>query len=263
MFEIPTRKNPRQWSSAVRRCESLLDSHADGGVSSFVMDQLSWLWQNIIAQRIDWILGLVAAALFGVAQNYWPKVVRPVLYATVGGGVVFVVVWLSFVSDRHLQALDALKNDEPTRSYFTQTQAVIQGVGQSSRALTVSVQNSDIPARDVVSQLLVLEESLDPTIEPLHTKRIQNANDIGPKATLSQHWFVNVQPNARPAFVVFQIRYTDVLRNEKYSQAFFLKFLGSSEAGTYLEQLFNASSSEKTRMEHYMSERGIPSLSGD
>ena len=223
------------------------------------MDQLEWLWQDMVS----WIITLVVAAMLGVARKYRPSVAAPVLYAIIGGGVIFVCLWLPARLDRHLEALEVLTNGRPTRPYFTQTQAAIQDVLQSTKALTVSVQNNDIPAQNVVSQLLVLEESLDPTIEPIHTKRIENANIVGPSGTLSQYWFVDVKRNARPAYILFQIRYADALSNETYSQALFLKFLGSSQAGTFIQQLVNASSDEKTRIERYLMERGIPSLLSD
>ena len=151
---------------------------------------------------------------------------------------------------------------QPSRPYFTQTQAAIQDVSQGIRVLTVSVQNNDRSAQDVVSQLLALDESLDPTIGPLHTQRLESANPIGRGAIFSQHSFVDIKQNTRPAFVVFEMRYTDTLTNETYSQALFLKFRGS-QGGMFIQQLFDAGANEKSRIEAYLMARGIPRLLGD
>ncbi len=145
------------------------------------------------------------------------------------------------------------------RPYFTQTQAKIETL-LDGNALIVSVENNDVEAKDVVTQLLVFPESLDPTIEPLHMERIEAANPAGPHSPLSQFWMVKIKPDMRPAFVVFQIRYIGALNDKTYLQSFFLEFSGVPQDGIYIEQLLNATKDEKTRIESYMKERGIPSL---
>ena len=125
----------------------------------------------------------------------------------------------------------------------------------------MSVQNNDIPAENVVSHLLILDYSLDSRTAPLYTKREESANPVGRSAILSQHGGpIAIPPNARPAFVVFQVRYTNALSGEMHSQILFLKFLGTSQDGTFIQELFNASSDEKIKIRRYMEKRGILAL---
>ena len=186
--------------------------------------------------------------MLGIAARWaWTQGKNVVLYGVLWlmTAVFLVVMFTAFRPSMPIEVI--VDGNQPSRPYFTQTQAAIQDVSQGIRTLTVSVQNNGNPARDVVSQLLALGESLDPTIEPLHTNRIESANDVGPGGTLSQHWFVDIKQNARPAFIVFEIRYTDAIEDETHSQVLFLKFLGSSQDGSFIQQLFTASSDEKVR----------------
>ena len=209
----------------------------------------------LAASSVLWILGIIAKWAWNRGRTV---IVYGVLWlmSVVLIGVMFAVLRpttpISVIAD----------SGQPSRPYFIQIQAEIQEVSQGFHALTVSVQNNGSPAHNVVSQLLALDESLDPTIEPLHTRRLESANAVGPGTTFSQHWFVDIGQNTRPAFIVFEIRYADALTNEAYSQALFLKFLGS-QSGTFIQQLFNASSDEKGRMEAYLGVRGIPRLLGN
>ena len=103
--------------------------------------------------------------------------------------------------------------------------------------------------------------SVKSNAEPLHSSRVEIANPIGFGGTHNHHWGpVNVPPNARPAFVVLQVQYSHALSNALYSQSLFLKFRGTSQDGTYIEQLFNATSDEKTKIMRYMEKRGISAL---
>ena len=151
-----------------------------------------------------------------------------------------------------------------TRPYFTKSHSAIGNISTDDRAkvfiLTVSVQNNNRPAKNVISQLMLLDERLDPTIEPLRTRRVENANDIGRFQILSQHTPVTVRATTRAAFVVFEIGYTDALTNETYSQLWFMKFQGASRDGTFIQQLFEASYDERTRIESYIEQRNIPTL---
>ena len=221
-----------------------------------------WSWQIFWEEfSLPVLVASVIISVLGMALKWAWTHGRKVISWSVLWLMVVTFLGLIFMMLQPSRSVGVVLDSGIRRPYFTQTQAAIQDVSPGIRALMVSVQNNDSPAEDVVSQLLVLEESLDPTIEPLNTKRVENANPIGPGGTLSQYWFVDVKKNARPAFVVFEIRYTDALRNETHSQALFLKFLGSSQDGIFIQQLSNATSDEKTRMESYLMERGIPTLS--
>lgn len=220
----------------------------------------TWLVEAIMAHWAMLALGTGVTVGLGVLKLYWPSVTDVLLYAIVGGVVTCICMLLLNQTRWQTEIWEKFANERPTRSYFTQVKAEIQNVSQSILILTVSVQNNDVPAKDVVSQILVIEESLDPTGEPLLKRRLEEANPVGPRGVFSHYWPVKVGRNARPAFVMFQIRYTDALSDKTYSQDLFLKFLGASQDGTFIQQLFNANSDEKTRMERYVRERGIPTL---
>ena len=227
------------------------------------MDQIfTELWPEIVGGLIVVLFCAVGSAILRALKNKdrWRSQIDLLLYAIVGGVVAFICMSLFVQIRLQREISEKLASERPTRPYFTQTQTAIQNVSPGIRILPVSVQNNDVPAKDVVSQLLVLEESLDPTREPLHTKREEPANAVGPRGIFSHYWSAQIRQLIRPTFIVFQIRYTDALSNETYSQTLFLKFLGAAQDGTFFQQLFNASSDEKTRMERYMRERGIPML---
>ena len=232
--------------------------------------------------------------MLAAAKKWGENWATPLLYGVVGGGVIFVCLLLVSLSNRHMEtleriggeqvaalertgdkqakALEALSDERrailneliranPTRPYFTQTLAKIHKVSEKTRYLTVSVQNNSVPAENVVSHLLVLREDIETNTTPLHSSRVEVANPIGPGGTHSHHWGpVIVPPNARPAFVVLQVQYTHALTSEVYSQPLFLKFGGTTQGGTYIEQLFSATSDEMAKMMRYMEKRGIAAL---
>ena len=164
------------------------------------------------------------------------------------------------LADQQELLLNQLAEANPTRPYFTQSLSKVYN-SLDKTFLTVSVQNNNVPAKDVVSHLLILEESLAENSGPLHSNREESANPIGPGGTHSHHWGpVTVPPNARPAFVVFQIQYTNALNGEEFSQALFLMFRGSSQDGIFIVQLFAATGDQKEKIERYMEKRGISTL---
>ena len=207
----------------------------------------------------------------------------PLLYGVVGGGVIFICLSLVSLSNQLMEKLERIGSEQteafekladqqelllsqladanPIRPYFAQSLAKIYKSSLGKIFLTVSVQNNKVPAEGVVSHLLVLKEALDANSGPLHSNREESANPIGPGGTHSHHWGpVNVPPNARPAFIVFQVRYTNALSGEMHSQILFLKFLGTSQDGIFIQELFNASSDEEIKIRRYMVKRGILAL---
>ena len=221
------------------------------------METFAWLFQEIIAHWVIWVLASTGAAMLGVVRKYWPSVAGPVLYGMAGGGIILICLWLPAQSARQLEVFT---NGRPARPYFTHSRASIYAASRTRTVLTVSVQNNERPASQVTSQILLLDELLDPTIEPIFRNRTENANDVGRFAVLNRHIPVNVEPNTRIAYVLFEIQYKDAITNAIYSQAWFLKFGGSSQDGTFMRELFEASSAEKTRIEGYVANRGIPRL---
>ena len=229
------------------------------------------------------VITFAGSTMLGVVRRHWSFITTPLLYGTVGVGVVIFLFLLEYQSDQQIEALEqtgreqvealerltseqgtilnVLAEANPTRPYFTQSLAKIYKLSSDKTFLTVSVQNNNVPAKDVVSHLLVLEASLDEKSGPLHSNREESANPIGPGGTHSHHWGpVNVPQRARPAFVIFLVQYTNALTDKMHSQALFLKFRGASPDGTFIQQLFNATSDEKTEIERYMEKRGLSKL---
>ena len=221
--------------------------------SELVQDIVAYFIAHRVISFLTFIIG--SGVLYGILKKWWDPVASTVFYAIVGGGVIFICMWLVTQSDRQFA------NDRASRPYFSHSQGKIYQLSKVGQVLTVSVQNNDTLAQDVVTQLIVLEESLDPTKGPIHIKEIKNANPVGPSEILYQHWGpIEAKLLGQPAFVVFQIRYTDTLTNETYSQSFFLKFLGTTKDGTFINQLMNANTYEKARMERYINEPRISTL---
>lgn len=217
-------------------------------------------------------------------QSFWNELAPPALAATVVLGILAmiarwawnrhrpVVFWsalwlmmLAFIGFVFV-VLQSNKAMESARPYFTKSQASIyavvtdDGKKTSNTMLTVSVQNNDRPAKNITHQLLILDEQLDPTREPLRAQRTKTANDIGRHQILNRHTPVSVGPNTRSAFVVFEIQYTDASTDESYSQIWFMKFTGSKD-GTFTPTLFESTQDERAKMEAYIRQRGIPMLS--
>ena len=177
------------------------------------------------------------------------------------------VVWLmmlTFILFIFL-VLQSQKPTESVRPYFTKSRTSIYNIAANAKSkvsnwiLTVSVQNNDKPARNVINQLLILDNRLDPTIKPLRTRRTRNANDVGRFQNLSHHEPVAVGANTRSAFVVFEIKYTDASNNESYSQIWFMKFAGS-RGGKFVPTLFESTQNERSKIEAYIRQQNIPML---
>ena len=180
------------------------------------------------------------------------------------------VVWLMMFTVIGSALLIVQPNDknpiDPARPYFIKAQSRINPVSIKEGgsplyfSLVVSVQNNERPATGVVNQLMILSNLLDPTVAPLRSRRIKNANDIGPRQYLNFDTRVSVGRNTKSAFIVFEVRYTDIFTNESYSQTWFMKFLGSTREGAYRPSLSDANYDERTRIENYIKQRNIPML---
>ena len=72
--------------------------------------------------------------------------------------------------------------------YFALEVAKIQTPSPGTHFLTVGVLNdSDIEATDVVTRLLVLKDSLNPTQAPILQELIEEANPVSPGKPVAQH----------------------------------------------------------------------------
>ena len=206
----------------------------------------------LVASVILWVLGMVALRLWRNNRQWF----------TYGVLWLMALVFIGFV----FMALHPKTPQESARPYFTKSESSIyfvtadDGKKTSNMFLTVSVQNNDRPVKSITHQLLLLDERLDPTREPLRAQRVSNANDVGRYGMLNRHTPVNVGMNTRSAYVVFEIMYTDVSTDERYTQIWFMKFTGSKE-GTFTPTLFETTRHESGRIEAYVRQRGIPMLS--
>ena len=193
----------------------------------------------------------------------------PALYAIVGGVMIFFCLWLAGELRQQTKELQKLTNEHQTRQfegdrsprpYFTHIDSVVRKDEQGTGMLMLATVNNDVPVRGVVSQILVLDESLDPTKEPVRTKRVEGANPVGPHGMLTHYVPVPVEPDTPHLFIAFHMRYIDALSNKPYSQAFFLEWTGVRPDGNFIPHPFGTSKQKKTRIEQYIKDRRIPML---
>ena len=170
---------------------------------------LAWLAQAVLEHWIILLLGvggvpmLRALKELKVFKERWPLVSDMLLYALLGLGfsIIFILLLaltdqqkevsdgLTEVTDRQAETsaqqtralerqtgvLEKLTKKKPARPYFTHTKSEIQKPSVSRRTLVLSLRNHGAPANDIVTQLLLLDNSLDPTRKPLHSERVDSA----------------------------------------------------------------------------------------
>ena len=253
-------------------------------------------WLYLVLLPVGAVMLGVAKIVANKYKKCWPLVANLMMYAVVGAVVAFILIlllgltgqqvdqmdrilaqtdqqseMLEKLTNEQTEALDKLTNaqvailenlasDKFSRPYFTLVQAKAQENSASKFVLILSVKNNDIPAENVASQLLIFDEFLDPTIEPVVTNRIEDANAKGPGSILIRESTIRFNRNKIPRFGVFQIRYKDALRDGTYSQEFYLKFSETSQDGKIKWKISSAKSDEKTKMMKYISARNIPML---
>ena len=220
-----------------------------------------WSWESFLAEFSLPVLvaSILMAGLGMVAQWSWRRHRQIIFW-----GVVWLMTFLAI--GLVLAALQSQGPTESTRPYFTKVQSKIYQVTTTSggkhplTVLTVGVQNNEVPARNVVSQLMIFDRRLDPTSPPLRTQRFASANDIGRFQNHAQHTPVSVGRNTKAAIVVFEVKYDDTLSGQAYSQIWFMKFGGSTRVGNFVPDLFDADQHERTKIESYIRQQGIPML---
>lgn len=227
------------------------------------MDFLLVVWEKLVVHWANLGISMGGGVLLGWARKRWGSVVAPALYAIGGGGVVFACLTLLSQSNQQAEEVQ-IDRSGPPRPYFTYIGSM---VGKDERkdspdagVLLVSLVNNDIPVKDVVSQILVLKEPLDPTRGPVHTRRVEQANPIGPHGSLNHRAPVPIAPNTPELFVAFQLQYTDIFSDTSHSQDLFLVFTGVEPDGSFVPQLFNISTQQKESIEQYMVDSRIPRL---
>ena len=151
------------------------------------------------------VLSGLMSGLVMIAVWAW-KHSRQILFGIVLWATVFILLAFS------LSVLKLNRPIESPRPYFTQSQASVSPNSRDNDArspfttLIVSVQNNERPAKNFISQLLLFDEQLDPTIEPLGSGRVKNANDIGRSQRINHRIAGNFRLRTRSAFIVFEIR---------------------------------------------------------
>ena len=220
-----------------------------------------WNWESFLAEFTLPVLGASTILWgFGMLARWAWKRHRQVLFWSVAWLMTFTAISLVFL---------ALQPQRPSaRPYFTRVQSKIYPVSTTGgkkhplTILTVSVQNNDVPAKNITSQLTILDKRLDPKNPPLRAQRFTSANDIGRFQNYAQHTPVNVRRNTKAAFVVFQIKYEDV-PGQTYSQVWFMKFGGSTRVGNFFPDLFDVDQREKDKIDAYIKHISNPMLKAE
>ena len=155
---------------------------------------------------------------------------------------------------------------DSARPYFTKSKSKILSFsndairGTLEMTIVASVKNNDRPASNYISQIMILDTRLDPTVAPLKTGRIRNANDVGRFQTLNHRARVKVDGIVQSSYIVHEIKYSDALSGEIYPQIWFMKMVWSLRGGKLSSSLFEARYDERTKMEEYIEQRKIPTL---
>lgn len=241
------------------------------------MDKAFWVefGQELLSSIIHDYSAFTLAFSTGVGFMIWlaAKSKTSFLWAIAGGVITFFLVSLIGQLNQQNANLDKLANVQikileeftnankiPARPYLTLTKAKIHKDSYGKFYLKMSVKNNSVLVDNVISRLLVLDTSLNQTKGPQHRKTFGSANALGPGEGFDRQLDVNVTQSMRPAFVVFQLKYTDSSKKESYTQDFFFEFFGVHPDGTFKMNLSDAGLSRKARIKRYMKEYGVPEL---
>ena len=170
------------------------------------MEFLEWLFMEWFGQLLLWILFAGGAIVIkklkpyqATVSEYFPTFIKATLFA------IFIIVAFNVLHKLN-ETLDATASKESTRPYFSQVDAAIQSISKESHFLLIGLKSNDRTAENVVKQILLIEESLDPTIEPLLTERKELAGPIGPNSefNLSVPFEIRKQNGTKLLFIVIQ-----------------------------------------------------------
>ena len=141
------------------------------------------------------------------------------------------------------------------RPYFYPTYTLPEDVRPD--AMTLTVKNNDVPVKNLLSQIVVIDPRIDATHAPLASDRFFSANDIAPGALSNMYVYLDVPPSL--AFVAVDLHYMDAFTYQYYRQMFFLKYLGSPD-GKARPRFVSVSLEQRAQMEQYLRDRQIPPL---
>ena len=209
--------------------------------------------------------------MWALGKNLRSEASAPWRWAIVGGGVIYLSLSLIDQLKQQSETLESvitvqtaelkkLATQITSRTYLTLTRAKIESNNRGAHTLILSIKNNSTLVEDVVSRLLVLEGSLNQTKGPIHTKRFESANPVGPGGAFDRQLAITVTKSTPPLFVVFQIRFTNPSSKNTHSQDFFLEFPGVRPDGMFKSNLNDAGLNGKARIEQYMKEQNIPPL---
>lgn len=222
------------------------------------MEFFEWLFMEGIGQAVFWVIFAGGAIVIKKLKLRWPTV--PEYFPVVVKATLLAIVIIVAFNQLH-KFNETIKGD--SRPYFSRTEVNIQNISETSAILSIGMRNNERAAEHIIKQVLIIEESLDPTIEPLQTERIEFADSIGPDSIFNIFipFKIREQDGARFAFIVLQIRYIDAISKETYTQSMFMKFsILRTEDNSYIPRLELATKNDKSRIESYIKNRNIPML---
>ena len=158
------------------------------------------------------------------------------------------------------QIPEKLADDRPVKPYLTLMGAEVRGDDQGEEEFSVSLQNnSDIPAEEVISQLILIPDFLNLAVPPIIGDKM-TTNSMGPHGPQLRQWMgVQLKPGTNPAFIMFQIKYSSPLSNKLYSGRFYHKFLGwPAEDESFERKLVGTNMDEDDWIEEYIKKHEIP-----
>lgn len=216
---------------------------------------LKWIGTALLQYWFIVALGMAWTTLVGFLQAFaWPSALMQFgLLVSMGSIVSFLGAVVVALVKRQITS-------QPTRPYFTNHRSYIRHLREDQWELRVQVENNEIPVNDVASQLVMLNQSLSPTIPPIAVHIFENANPLGSRSIYFQNWWSSSGDFMLLGFVLFQMRYVSAAGESKhvYTQEFFFKIQHLSTDGTVMTELHSASMDEKSRIEKYMKLHEIP-----
>ena len=199
-----------------------------------------------------------------IAVSVWKRLPKAVFWV-----VLAIFAWLVFFTALQF-ALSILQVNKPissARPYFKKVKSRLSPTLTKDRTkalyteLQISIRNNDRPARNFISQLVVLDGQLNPNSGPLMRRRLEFVNDIGEHQFLNRKTRVAFHLKNRKTFVMYEIRYVDVFTDKVYPQIWFVKFTGLLPDRRSVVELVGISKDEKTKIEAYIRDREVPMLS--
>ena len=220
-----------------------------------------WEWWAIALSLAP---ALAFPTLFEMRSNIAAWCNRNKIISAVGVAalIVSVLVIVKLFDANVLQVPEQFAYSRVARPYLTLVNAEVFKNDKSTEEFSVSMQNnSDLPAEDVVGQLVLIPDSSDMDVPPIIGEKLTTSS-MGPRGPQRRLWMdVYLQPNTRPAFIVFQMKYNGPLSNKLYSERSYHKFLGwPAEDESFERKLVGTTVDENNWIEEFIKKHEVPML---